>query len=631
MDKKNSKPASLLRGSIIVSLVSRFAELVYKKGQTGVVGGALTAYDAENKALHSGFFAALADKLSFSKNIKHNIAGKSEQSILVYIVQSFFRRLAGLSMRFYGVFLACFGVSAAAVSGFKYLRGGMTDFLPVEIFCACLMLACGLIALLSKDNFSDLLLENRFLSCIIFGLLGARRSVFEEMEHVRGNKFLAALLGLLLGVLTYIIPSALMILAFFAVLILYTVVVIPEIGVVATLFALAFLPTMVLVSMVAYTFICYLLKLARGKRAFRFSLIDASVLAFAAFMFMGGLVSVGGGESIKPALVYFCFMMGYFLVVNLIRSEMWIKRSVYAIILSAALVALYGVYENFFGSLSTVWQDTEMFGDIEGRVISTFGNPNVLGEYLIMVIPFVLSAVIVAKKRSTKAVNLLFLAVCCLCLVYTWSRGAWLGVIFSLAIFILVATSKSIILGMAGVAALPFAPFVLPPSILNRITSIGNVGDSSTLYRVHIWEGAINMARNFNLSGIGVGEEAFSRVYPDYSLSGIEKAPHAHNIFLQTWIELGLPGLIVLIVTILIFVQCSFSFFKKSAGGQMRSGKFLSLAGFCGIMGVLLQGLTDYIWYNYRVFLLFWLIIGLTVAIQNFSVEDSRPGVGSRI
>ena len=631
MDKKKSKQVSLFRGSFIVSLLSRFADFVYKKGQTGVVGEALTAYDAENKALHRGFFAGLADRLIFSKKLKHSIAKKSEQSVFVYGVQSIFRRLAGLSMRFYGVLLFCFGASGAAVSVFKYARDKVTDFPSVDIFCTCLLLACGLIALLSKDSFSNLLLENRFLSCIVFDILGARRSVFDEIERVRGNKLFAVVLGLLLGVLTYAIPPAFIILAFFAVLLLYTVVVIPEIGVVAAFFALAFLPTMVLVAMVAFTFICYALKLVRGKRTFRFSLIDASVLAFMAFMLMGGFASAGGSGSIKPALVYCCFMMGYFLVVNLIRSEMWIKRSVYAIIFSASIVALYGIYENFFGSLKTTWQDTEMFEDISGRVISTFENPNVLGEYLVMVIPFILSAIIVSKRKSAKAANLFFLAACCLCLVYTWSRGAWLGIIFSLIIFLIVSTSKSIILGIIGVAALPFAPLVLPSSILNRITSIGNVGDSSTLYRVHIWEGAMKLAQSFNLSGIGVGTEAFSKVYPDYSLSGIEKAPHAHNLFLQTWIEIGLPGLIVLIVTILIFIQCSFSFFKKSAGGQMKTGKFLSLAGFCGIMGVLLQGFTDYIWYNYRVYLMFWLIIGLTVAIQNFSVEDSRPGVESRI
>ena len=37
---------------------------------------------------------------------------------------------------------------------------------------------------------------------------------------------------------------------------------------------------------------------------------------------------------------------------------------------------------------------------------------------------------------------------------------------------------------------------------------------------------------------------------------------------------------------------------------------------------VLLQGVTDYVWYNYRIFLLFWLIIGLTSAIGRTARAD---------
>ena len=53
----------------------------------------------------------------------------------------------------------------------------------------------------------------------------------------------------------------------------------------------------------------------------------------------------------------------------------------------------------------------------------------------------------------------------------------------------------------------------------------------------------------------------------------------------------------------------------------MKRGKLLSLAGFSGLMGVLLQGMTDYIWYNYRVFLMFWVVMGLTAAVQRISAE----------
>ena len=37
-------------------------------------------------------------------------------------------------------------------------------------------------------------------------------------------------------------------------------------------------------------------------------------------------------------------------------------------------------------------------------------------------------------------------------------------------------------------------------------------------------------------------------------------------------------------------------------------------APLCGILAVLVQSFTDYTWYNYRVYLMFWLVAGLSVA-----------------
>ena len=113
-------------------------------------------------------------------------------------------------------------------------------------------------------------------------------------------------------------------------------------------------------------------------------------------------------------------------------------------------------------------------------------------------------------------------------------------------------------------------------------------------------------------TGIGTGLPAFSKVYPAYSLSGIESAPHAHNLFLQIITEHGVIALIIFIMIIFLFVQSVLSFNKY----ENRKSKLAGVALMCGILAVLIQGLTDYIWYNYRVYLIFWMIIGLTTAVR---------------
>ena len=44
----------------------------------------------------------------------------------------------------------------------------------------------------------------------------------------------------------------------------------------------------------------------------------------------------------------------------------------------------------------------------------------------------------------------------------------------------------------------------------------------------------------------------------------------------------------------------------------------------CGLVAVLVQGLTDYIWYNYRVFLVFWLLLGLLAAAGRLSEQRAK-------
>lgn len=75
--------------------------------------------------------------------------------------------------------------------------------------------------------------------------------------------------------------------------------------------------------------------------------------------------------------------------------------------------------------------------------------------------------------------------------------------------------------------------FVLPDTVISRFTSIGNLEDTSTSYRVSIWMGTIAMLKDYWLCGIGPGTGAFNLVYPAYSYNAAN-AQHAHNLFCRS-------------------------------------------------------------------------------------------------
>ena len=226
------------------------------------------------------------------------------------------------------------------------------------------------------------------------------------------------------------------------------------------------------------------------------------------------------------------------------------------------------------------------------------------------------------------------------CLLMTWSRGAWLGLIGAALLFLFIWHRRAVWLIFAGIASIPILPYVLPASIIGRFTSIGNLGDSSTSYRMYIWRASCEMIRDYGWTGIGIGEGAWGKVYPLYAYLGVETAPHSHNLFMQIWIETGIGGLLLFVAVLFLLLQSVFTLYRRlytarevNCPGTMRDTagdstternrqdarnrsqiRLFTASLVCGIFAVLVQGMTDYAWYNYRVYLMFWLIVGLTSA-----------------
>jgi len=474
-----------------------------------------------------------------------------------------------------------------------------------------------------KVKISDLMCESRIMSFLLFKVFGARKENIQISGTVIVRNNIAFLLGMIVGLSSYFLAPEYILLGIIALVGIFTFIMIPEFGIVTVIFMVPFVPTMFLAGLIIFVTICYLLKLIRGKRTLKFEIIDVTIFIFLILTVLGGIFSVSRVDSIRPALLYSCFILGYFLVVNLIRTSEWLKRCIVSLTFSALIVALYGIYENFFGIVQQTWQDEELFEDIRGRVVSTFENPNVLAEYLIMILPLMIAIFLFSKKINQKLLFLMMTGASGLCLIFTWSRGAWLGFLIGMLLFLLIYHRKSMLLLLGGLISLPLLPVVLPPNIIERFLSIGNIKDTSTSYRVNIWRAVVEMIKDNFSSGIGIGEGAFTVVYPKYSLAGIESAPHSHNLFLQIIVEIGIFGLIIFLAAMIIYMQNNFSLYKKLGDNKKYTEtKLLSAAGLCGIVSVLIQGMTDYIWYNYRVFFVFWLVVALTIAVRRCAMLE---------
>ncbi len=625
--KKNKsilkKPADYVSQSLILPFFYRIACFLYKSMRESAVGRFFCAYDSENAAMETGLLAGIRGRLRLSQRLlrplRFAVAAQFDNSAISNVVCSFLDRLGGLSLATYGLSFLIFSLFSSVMYVLRFMANKSPSNADIVVAGASLLIGICLIG--SHDHLSHALTESRITAFFLFRVFGANEEYFRELPYTNGGTVAAVGVGILLGLFTMAVPPLYVLAGVIGLCAAFLVYKTPEAGVVAVMFLAPFLPTMVLVALMMYILACFFLKFFRGKRVVRVSWLDLTVLCFMAAFLCAGLFSASPAQSVFPVMVFLCFMCGYFLCVNLIRSGEWIHRCLWAVLSSSVLVALYGIYQNFFAVADTTWQDTEMFSDIQGRVVSTLENPNVLAEYLIMILPCAIAGFLISEKPAQKLCYLFSAGVLGTCLIFTWSRGAWLGLLIAMMIFLLMYSKKVLVLGLFGILAIPFLPFVLPQSILNRFLSIGNLGDTSTSYRVHIWEGTFSMLRDHFLGGIGVGTGVFGEVYPRYALSGIETAPHSHNLYLQILTETGIIGFLLFVIFLFTFVKRNFTFYAKPLPAASR---IMTAALFCGILAVLAQGMTDYIWYNYRVFLVFWLQIGLCAAVCRTTEEENR-------
>lgn len=564
----------------------------------------------------------LGKPAALCKRLRLGLAEQVENSLLVRLWTGFVRHLLALDMVSWGGGLLAFGITLLGVTGLRALQGEIESFYGVQAAFAAASVLGGFLCATCREPLGEMLLDSGVLRWLLVDFIGVRKSSLSvgRAEH---SLFVPVAAGILLGLLTLKLRILYLFLGAAAVVGAALILCVPETGLVLILLALPFLPTMLLMAACLYVDMAFFFKLLRCKRVLRLEAVDLGVAAFGVVqLLLGGLTSLRPAQSVRQVAVYGVFMLTYFMAANSVRSRQMAQKTVLALILSCFAASMLGVYQNFVGVESTAsWIDSEMFAEIGSRVVGPFDNPNVFGEYLIMLLPLAV-ALVLTRRGAQRLIGIAVTLAAGAALVYTWSRGAWLGAMASIGLLLVLYHAVLLRLVVPAIVALPFVAAALPSAILSRLTSIGNLADTSTAYRVSIWTASVNMLKDIFESGIGTGSAAFSAVYPAYALGGAAYALHAHNLYLQIFVELGVVGIAVFVLMLFFFFRSVFSCYR-TLGDRTQATTILAMG--LGVFALLVQGLTDNVWYNYRIVLLFWLLMGIVIGMgRDDGLSDAR-------
>ena len=307
-------------------------------------------------------------------------------------------------------------------------------------------------------------------------------------------------------------------------------------------------------------------------------------------------------------LQYFIF---YNLIVVFVRGREERRLFLLVFLASAAIVVLFGLYQ--YAHMLTLheeeWVDNSAFPLLRRRMYSTLYNPNLLSEFLLMAISAAFSLLIVRKRAPKKmAALLVLLAALALCLILTYSRGAWLSAC-ALVFFFGFVWDKRLWLSFL---CIPFLLAFYHGGITHRLLSIfyHSSADTSVSMRMDMWLAALQMVADHPLLGIGWG--AFKFVYPVYN-ELIQQAGitifHAHNMYLNILAETGIAGFCAFGWLFFGAGVCAVRFLRKR--GVQPQDRAMALMTAASILAVAISSFSDYDLFSTQISLTLWFLLGL--------------------
>jgi O-antigen ligase len=252
------------------------------------------------------------------------------------------------------------------------------------------------------------------------------------------------------------------------------------------------------------------------------------------------------------------------------------------ILMAGLSQALIGIWQ--FGLRGDGPEHFEILGGFY-RAFGTFNQPNPFGGYMSMAACLGIGVLVglgmawIQRWRTKKTSGdqstrreilwLVFVGGCtaalAAALIFSWSRGAWLGFSAAIAAFILFFPKRrwvglGLLIAGGGLFLGGNQMGLVPGAVSSRLSGFQedlqfgdvrgvdiNDANYAVLERLAHWQAALDMARDNPWTGVGFGN--YEPAYSDYALINWPyPLGHAHNYYLNILAETGIPGLVVYVL-----------------------------------------------------------------------------------
>ena len=368
--------------------------------------------------------------------------------------------------------------------------------------------------------------------------------------------------------------------------------------------------------------------------------IEIPILFGVATLVVNVILSADPRRSLNGLTMILLYLFWFYFMFDLARRKQIGMVIVGGLLVIGALVVAGGLTEvpkSLVLSLQWIRDGVYPSGS-PMRVNAVLENANVLSGFLVLLPPFVLALLPLARNLTAKLLLWLWFLGILITQFFTWSRGGWLGAALALAaMLVFIAATRAengeraahrwwkywrerpLLRTSSLVLAFPLVAGIGYLSWRQLQRPDGGVGFAS---RQLVWEVALAAFRSSPLNGTGLST---------FSTEWIKQNPmhvplifgHAHSIPLGLLAEQGLLGAL----GIVLLIGAYGSTVWKNRKGVAPQHRLLLGAGIASLLGFTMHGLFDDFFVKPAVFLTVLIIAALVLALPqwNDSWERTAP------
>jgi O-antigen ligase len=327
-----------------------------------------------------------------------------------------------------------------------------------------------------------------------------------------------------------------------------------------------------------------------------------------------------------------------------LRSSGALRGPIFTLLAAGVVISVYAIVQHYCGIdlvRATGHKAISPMDGVPGRYLSTgtFTHHLTFAHLYQFIFLYLFTFAIRHPRRPGLVLRIApAVAAVGLSLLFAFSRAVWLSAAFGavLVVFLLHGRKWAVVSCVAAV--LLFLAVASDGQLGDRLRSA--VSRDANVEREIIYRSHWDAIRDHPVFGIGPGRygETMRPYYDRYDPPETMPRVHAHNNFLQVWLNAGILGLAGFLWLNAVLLRRAWAALRRGCFRRPIE-KSILVGGTAGIVAFLLSGLTQYNLGDSEVAMVYWFVMGAVFRviereqqavrlIHQTGEEPARPGTG---